>query len=357
MLARSESACQATPWRRELSTAITRPEELLDFLDLDRGLLDAAHAASRNFRLLVPRGYAALMERSNPSDPLLRQVLPVAEELRNPPGFCDDPVGDGAALLTPGLLQKYQGRALLLLTGACAIHCRYCFRRHFAYSKGSAQPDRAEGAIRRLAADSSISELILSGGDPLMLDDTVLAVLIEKLGDIPHLRRLRLHTRLPIVLPSRITDGLCHTLSASRLQPIVVVHTNHARELGADSRRALKQLHRAGALLLNQSVLLHGVNDSARQLAELSEALFACSVLPYYLHLLDRVSGAAHFELDEAVAMRILDRLRMLLPGYLVPRLVREIAGGSYKTPADESTANGIPITRITYGAAAPNDR
>jgi len=318
-------------WQQALSTAITCPEELIGVLDLDQGLLPAARAAAQRFGLLVPRDYVALMAPADPQDPLLRQVLPLAEELLRPPGFSADPVGERAAVRTPGLLRKYQGRALLLLTGACAIHCRYCFRRHFPYGENSARLDGAAGAVRRLAEDPSIREVILSGGDPLMLDDDSLAILIDKLGEIPHLRRLRLHTRLPIVLPPRVTDRLCHILGASRLRPVVVVHTNHARELGAAARSALERLRNTGILLLNQSVLLRGVNDSAHRLAALSEALFECAVLPYYLHLLDRVLGAAHFEPDEATAVRLLDQLRTLLPGYLVPRLVREIPGEPYK--------------------------
>jgi EF-P beta-lysylation protein EpmB len=316
-----------------LAAAITRPEELLNTLELDPKLLPAARAAARRFPLLVPRGYAALMQRSDPNDPLLRQVLPLAEELWDTQGFCADPVGDHASLRAPGLLQKYQGRVLLLTSGACAIHCRYCFRRNFSYGKDRVGSALATGAIDQIARDTSIREIILSGGDPLMLDDRALADLVRRLGRIPHLRRVRLHTRLPIVLPSRVTDGLCRALSTSRLAPVFVMHTNHVRELGVASRSALEQLHNAGITLLNQSVLLRGVNDDAQQLAALSEALFECSVLPYYLHLLDRVSGAAHFDIDQTIAVQILDRLRRLLPGYLVPRLVREVPGGSYKIP------------------------
>jgi len=312
--------------------AITCPEALIGVLDLDRGLLPAARAAAKRFGLLVPRDYVALMTPADPQDPLLHQILPLAEELRSPPGFSTDPVGERAAVCTPGLLRKYQGRALLLLTGACAIHCRYCFRRHFFYGENSA---RLDGAVRRLAADPSIREVILSGGDPLMLDDDSLAILVGRLEKMPHLRRLRLHTRLPIVLPCRVTDRLCHILGTSHLRPVVVVHTNHARELGAAARSALERLRNTGVLLLNQSVLLRGVNDSAHRLAVLSEALFECAVLPYYLHLLDRVLGAAHFEVDEATAVRILEQLRTRLPGYLVPRLVREIADEPYKIPVD----------------------
>lgn len=315
--------------------AITRPEELLRSLGLDPELLPAIRAASRQFCLLVPRGYVALIEHGNPRDPLLRQILPLADELRNPTGFCADPVGDHAALRTPGLLQKYQGRALLLVTGACAIHCRYCFRRHFPYTIGSALPDRAASAIAQLAEDPSISEAILSGGDPLMLDDPALSALVGKLAAVPHLKRLRLHTRLPVVLPSRVTDALCHTLTASRLKPIVVVHANHARELGEASRQALARLGGAGILMLNQSVLLRGINDCPNRLSDLSEALFECGVLPYYLHLLDKVSGAAHFDLDPPSATRIMDQVRARLPGYLVPRLVREVAGHRCKDPVE----------------------
>jgi L-lysine 2,3-aminomutase len=335
MVARSQADCQAAPWKRELAGAITRPEELLDLLDLDPELLSAAHAAAVTFRLLVPRGYAALMTRGDPQDPLLRQVLPLGDELQDPPGFSTDPVGDHAALRTPGLLQKYQGRALLLVSGACAMHCRYCFRRHFPFGELSLGAHHVAEAITRLGRDSSINEVILSGGDPLMLDDHALADLVARLEEISHLRRLRLHTRIPIILPSRTTDRLCRTLRESRLRPVLVVHTNHARELGAETRTALEWLRLTGAVLLNQSVLLRGVNDDAQRLAELSEALFECDVLPYYLHLLDKVSGAAHFDVDEATAARLLDRLRRLLPGYLVPRLVREVAGEPYKTPVD----------------------
>jgi len=356
MVARSEAGCQSPQWKRDLSAAITSPEELLDLLDLDPGLLPAARTAATRFRLLVPRGYAALMARSDPEDPLLRQVLPLAEELWDPPGFCADPLGERATMRSPGLMQKYKGRVLLLVTGACAIHCRYCFRRHFPYREGSTRTDRVLSAVDWIGRDSSISEVILSGGDPLMLDDPALADLVARLNRIPHLRRLRLHTRIPIVLPSRITGDLCRTLNGSRLQPILVVHANHARELGAESRCALEQLRTAGVTLLSQSVLLRGVNDDVYRLAELSEALFESAVLPYYLHLLDRVSGAAHFDREESVAARIMDGLRRLLPGYLVPRLVKEIPGGFYKTPIRDWLSERSPDATTSYNAQAPLD-
>jgi EF-P beta-lysylation protein EpmB len=357
MLARTQSGCQDVRWKRELAQSITRPETLVETLDLDPGLLPAARAASRDFRLLVPSGFAALMERGNPNDPLLRQVLPLADELRNPPGYDVDPVGDRVSVRAPGLLQKYQGRALLLVTGACAIHCRYCFRRHFPYGGSSALPDRATGAVARLAEDPSVTEVILSGGDPLMLDDSAIAELIRSLGAIPRLRYLRLHTRLPIVLPSRVTDGLCAILAESRLKPIVVVQVNHARELGGESRRALASLRNAGAALLNQSVLLRTVNDSEQQLADLSTALIDCSVFPYYLHLLDRVRGSAHFDLEGTKAARIMDRLRARLPGYLVPRLVRETAGQPYKVPVGPPTGGHESVGRIDDGTEVTKGR
>ncbi|MCU0835749.1 MAG: EF-P beta-lysylation protein EpmB [Chromatiaceae bacterium] len=332
-LSRSQSAGEDGAWRGELVRAYTHPQDLLDALRLDHGLLPAAIAAARHFRLLVPRGFAALMTPGDPQDPLLRQVLPLGEELAAYPGFGLDPVGDLAAARAPGLLQKYQGRALLIATAACAVHCRYCFRRHFPYASEATLSDRAAAALARLAQSPEVREVILSGGDPLMLGDAALADLIERLAAIPHLRRLRLHTRLPIVLPSRVTTALCGLLSGSRLTTVLVVHANHPRELGAAARDALARLRRAGLPLLNQGVLLRGVNDDVDTLAELSEALFAAGVLPYYLHLLDRVAGAGHFEVPEAEAVDLVRTLRARLPGYLVPRLVREEPGALSKIP------------------------
>jgi EF-P beta-lysylation protein EpmB len=313
--------------------AYTRPRALLEALGLDPALLPSAEAAARGFPLLVPRGYAALMRPGDPHDPLLRQVLPLGLELEETPGYSADPVQDARARGAPGLLRKYAGRALLVVTGACAVHCRYCFRRHFPYADGALNHDRDRAALRAIAGDPSISETILSGGDPLTLDDGPLAGLVRALEAIPHLRRLRLHTRLPVVLPSRVTLALCRLLAESRLGIVVVVHANHARELGAETRAALADLRAAGTTLLNQSVLLRGVNDDAEVLAELSEALFVGGVVPYYLHLLDRVTGAAHFEVSAAQGARLMEALRARLPGYLVPRLVREVPGAAFKSP------------------------
>jgi EF-P beta-lysylation protein EpmB len=332
MLALSEARRKIPVWKRELSEAFTRPEELLHALDLDSALRPARKAAIQ-FPFLVPRSYAARMTVGNAQDPLLRQVLPLDAELEVHPGYTTDPVGDSLSARASGLLKKYQGRALLVVTGACAVHCRYCFRRHFHYGAGSLIHSREGKALRTVAADQEITEVILSGGDPLMYDDSGLADLISALESIPHVKRLRLHTRLPIVLPSRVTPELCASLSESRLKTLVVVHANHARELSQEVGKALGAFSGTGTSLLNQSVLLRQVNDDAQTLAALSEDLFDCGVLPYYLHLLDPVSGAAHFEVPESKARNLMTQLRRRLPGYLVPRLVKEIPGAAFKQP------------------------
>ncbi|MBK5940736.1 EF-P beta-lysylation protein EpmB [Halochromatium roseum] len=332
MVARTQQRWQTPSWKQELAAAFTDPVALLQALELSPAKLPEPIQRSARFPLLVPRGFAALMRRGDPNDPLLRQVLPLVAEARPAAGFVTDPVGDANAGLVPGLLQKYRGRALLIATGACAAHCRYCFRRHFPYASTGAQSDRLATAIAALERTPDIDEVILSGGDPLMLDDGALAALITRLDDLPRLKRLRLHTRLPSILPSRITDRLCAILSGSRLQVVIVVHINHPAELGRDACLALLGLAELGTPLLNQSVLLRGVNDEVETLAELSEALIATRVLPYYLHLLDPVSGAAHFDVPETKARALVTQLRQRLPGYLVPRLVREQPGEPSKT-------------------------
>lgn len=320
-------------WQAELARAVSDPAELLDMLGLDASLLPAARAAARGFPLRVPRGFVARMRRGDAADPLLRQVLPLGEELDPNPGYLEDPVGDGLAALGPGVLQKYQGRVLLVTTGACAVHCRYCFRRHFPYGEQNPRAGGWTPALEHLRADPSINEVLLSGGDPLALSDARLADLVAGLEAIPHLTRLRIHTRVPVVLPERVDAALLAWLTSTRLQKVVVIHANHPRELSAEVAAALAALRAAGATLLNQSVLLRGVNDSSEVLAGLSETLFGMGVLPYYLHLLDRVRGAAHFDVPEAEALDLHAGLAARLPGYLVPRLVREEPGASGKTP------------------------
>lgn len=316
-----------------LAEAITDPRALVDILGLNPTLADAARLHSRNFRLLVPRGYVARMRYGDSGDPLLRQVLPLADEAVQNPAFGVDPVGDRDARAAPGLLHKYAGRALLVTTGACAIHCRFCFRRHFPYETAAPSRETWQDALEYIGRDTSIHEVILSGGDPLTLLDDRLGALLVAIDAIPHIKRLRIHTRLPIVLPERVDEGLLACFKGLRSTPIVVIHANHAREIDDEVRRALGSLDATGVRLLNQSVLLRGVNDSAKALAELSETLFDAGVQPYYLHLLDRVRGATHFEVDEKHARAVLNELNARLPGYLVPRAVREIAGAPGKVP------------------------
>jgi EF-P beta-lysylation protein EpmB len=318
-------------WQRRLGEAVASVGELLDLLGLEAASVGADGRS--DFPLRVPRSFVARMRPGDPRDPLLAQVLPVAAERRAPPGFTRDPLAEAAASPAPGLLHKYRGRALLVLTGACGVHCRYCFRRHFPYAEHRDRDARA--ALAYVAAEPSIEEVIVSGGDPLALADERLAALAEAIAAIPHVRRLRLHTRMPIVLPERVDDALTAWLAASPLQKVVVVHANHPQEIDGEVAGALRRLGATGATLLNQAVLLAGVNDAAATQRELGETLFAAGVLPYYLHLLDRVAGAAHFAVDEAAARRIMAELTASTPGYLVPRLVREVPGAPAKVPVD----------------------
>jgi EF-P beta-lysylation protein EpmB len=330
MITRSVAPRQPAAWQIELAQAISDPRQLLQVLGLTQAGL-VLRAPARHFSLRVPRGYVARMRPGDPDDPLLRQVLPLDAEDQINPGFGKDPVGDLAALAGPGVLHKYQGRALVITTGACAIHCRYCFRRHFPYAEAQGHGADWAPVLDYLARDDSIEEVILSGGDPLALSDSRLAVLSAGLDRIAHLQRLRIHTRLPIVLPERVDADLLGWLGATRLKLVMVLHANHAQEFDTGVDIALARLRDAGVCLLNQSVLLRGVNDSVDTLRGLSMRLFEAGVLPYYLHLLDRVQGAAHFEVPETEARALLLELAGHLPGYLLPRLVREQAGAPAK--------------------------
>lgn len=320
-------------WQRELAQAIHDPRELLTVLGLPVELLSPAQRAAQSFSLRVPRGFVRRMRRGDPNDPLLLQVLPLGVELDSHEGFSFDPVHDLGHRAAPGLLHKYQGRALLIATGACAVHCRYCFRRHFPYADEAALGAQWQQALAHLRADSSISEVILSGGDPLSLGDHRLQRLTDDLRDIPHVRRLRIHTRYPVVLPERIGERFLRWLRGLPWPAVMVIHCNHANEVDTQVTAACARLRAAGITVLNQSVLLARVNDSTDALVDLSEKLFAAGVLPYYLHLLDRVQGAAHFEVPESRARELVREMRSCLPGYLVPQLVREIAGEPSKTP------------------------
>ncbi len=332
MITKPDSSRQPAVWQRELAASQIRPAELLAALELPADHPQLAPAAQRGFPLRVPLSYRKRMKPGDLHDPLFRQVWPHADEALPHAAARRDAVGDLTKARGGGVIHKYHGRALLITTGACAIHCRYCFRRHFPYSDQLASRDQWREALAILAADPSITEVILSGGDPLSLTDDKLGSLIEGLDAIPHLRRLRLHTRQPIVLPSRVDAALLAWLRGTRLQTVTVVHVNHAQELDQEVGEALRQLKSTGTMLLNQSVLLRGVNDSVATQVNLSEALFDCGVLPYYLHLLDPVIGAMHFDVPIEEALQLMKLLSAQLPGYLVPRLVREMPGEPGKT-------------------------
>ncbi len=323
----------AEDWRLAWRQSLTDPHQLLARLGLADRAGDLLPAADTGFALRVPESYLRRIRPGDAADPLLRQVLPAAAELEAAPGYDHDAVGDLAASRAPGVIHKYQGRVLLIATGACAINCRYCFRRHFPYGQELAARDRWRAALDYIAGDDSVQEVILSGGDPLSLATGKLAEFTDALADIGHVRSLRLHTRLPIVLPERVDPALLAWLERLPWPVTVVVHANHGNEIDSATANALHALRDHGAQLLNQSVLLAGVNDSVPVLEELSWRLHQAGTLPYYLHLLDQVAGAAHFHVDAGTARQLHARLRLRLPGYLLPRLVREIAGEPAKTP------------------------
>jgi EF-P beta-lysylation protein EpmB len=323
---------QAPHWQHELRDAFSRPADLLEFLQLDPAHPLLRYEELQHFPLRVPRSFAQRMRKQDPHDPLFLQVWPGTREADDVPGFTLDAVGDLHKLKAGGLIHKYHSRALVVATGACAVHCRYCFRRHFPYSDALAARNHWHEALQQLRADPSIEEVILSGGDPLSLSDDKLAEFALALDDIPHLRRLRIHTRQPIVLPSRVDERLLGWLTRSRLTPVMVLHVNHPNELNDEVKTALDPLRNSGVHLLNQAVLLKGINDSVETLAQLSEKLIDFGVLPYYLHLLDRVKSAAHFEVQEIEGLMLMRELSTRLPGYLLPRLAREEAGAPSKT-------------------------
>jgi EF-P beta-lysylation protein EpmB len=316
-----------------LTQTITKPEALIDALGLDAHLLPGARAANESFALRVPAPYLSRIRPGDPNDPLLRQILPLREELEDQPGYVSDPLEEGAARRAPGLLQKYSGRALLITTAACAIHCRYCFRREYPYAEQVSEDGaRWSAALDEIANDPGIEEVILSGGDPLSLSNARLTQLTDALAAMPHVKRIRVHTRQPVVLPARVDEGLRDWIAGIRQPVVFVLHVNHSNEIDDDVRAACARLRGAGAMLLNQSVLLAGVNDDVDTLQRLSVTLMDAGVLPYYLHLPDRVRGTAHFDVAEKRAKGLVAALTARLSGYLVPRLVREIPGAPSKT-------------------------
>ncbi|WP_237059308.1 EF-P beta-lysylation protein EpmB [Microbulbifer sediminum] len=331
IIAREEASGRR--WQDEMADLVTDPAELVRLLGLDPKQLPDALRAAGGFALRVPRPYLRRMRPGDPQDPLLLQVLPGAPELEPAAGFSGDPLGEAHANPVPGVVHKYRGRLLLIAAGQCAINCRYCFRREFPYGDNHLSRTQWQGALEYIRGQDGLREVILSGGDPLVLNDRQLARLAGELAAVPHLDKLRVHTRLPVVAPSRITDELLAWLAGTRLKPVLVLHCNHANEIDGEVRAGLQRLRAAGVTLLNQAVLLRGVNDSVAALSALGEALFDSGVLPYYLHQLDRVRGAAHFEVDDETALELVRGVREQLPGYLVPRLVREIPGERSKTP------------------------
>lgn len=315
-------------WPKLLRTAYRDVDQLLQRLQLQAAQLPVDRA--NGFELRVPEPFVARMRCGDPTDPLLRQVLPMLAERNLTAGLSEDPLQEQDALATPGLLHKYDGRALIISTGACAIHCRYCFRRHFPYSEHG--PRHYQTLLAHVAADQSIREVILSGGDPLALSDAVLAELLEQLAALPQVSRIRLHSRLPVVLPQRVNEFLVTLLTGLSVPVVMVIHANHANELDPGTARALAALRHSNITLLNQSVLLAKVNNNAQALVDLSEALFAQGVLPYYLHMTDAVQGTAEFLVEEAEAVSLYRAITAKLPGYLLPKLVREIPGQQAKS-------------------------
>jgi EF-P beta-lysylation protein EpmB len=332
MIPQTPSVLPSQNWQTDLANAIKNPEELLAQLGLTDRLVSINPVTLKQFPLRVPQSYINKMRHGDPLDPLLRQVFPLIDEAIDEQHFVTDPVGDQLAITSPGLLQKYNGRALLLTTGACAIHCRYCFRRHFPYNESNPLASQWQQTLSALQQDTAIDEVILSGGDPLALSDLKLSNMVTELEKIPHLKRLRIHTRLPVVLPNRINNDLLTWLNTTRFKVVMVIHANHSNELTSVEAVALKALADANVQLLNQSVLLKGINDTVTTLATLSEKLIEMGVLPYYLHLLDPVAGASHFDVSEETGIALISQLREKLSGYLVPRLVREQQGKTSKT-------------------------
>ena len=330
MITLSEQNGQPNSWQKDYASAITSLSELMEILELPPlppDKLQNALKADRQFKLKVPLAYLECIEKGNPNDPLLRQILPVEEENIITPGFVQDPVGDLNASALPGLIHKYKKRILLVTTPACAIHCRYCFRRHYPYQEASANGFEFQAAIDYIRSDSEITEVILSGGDPLSLADAQLQRLLTEIEAIDHIRTVRLHTRLAITLPSRMTPALKSLLTNRRFKTVMVVHCNHPNEISPQVNYRLSQFANSQISLLNQSVLLAGVNDEVETLAKLSDKLFESGILPYYLHMLDPVEGASHFIVNQESAIKLMKKLQKILPGYLLPRLVKEIPG------------------------------
>ncbi|WP_199508413.1 MULTISPECIES: EF-P beta-lysylation protein EpmB [unclassified Psychrobacter] len=320
-------------WQTQLSEAITSVDELLAHLDL------SAHRADvyvpQHFKLRVPHGFVAKMRVGDINDPLLKQVLPDTQEQIAVTGYVSDPLSENTQNPIKGLLHKYQSRVLMPITGACAIHCRYCFRQHFDYNANMPTVQVGDEIVDYIRAHADVNEVILSGGDPLSISNRRLFAWLDVLEGLPQIDTIRLHTRLPVVIPERLDEALLARLQASRCQIVMVIHCNHANELDAHTASYLQRAHAAGITLLNQAVLLAGINDSLEAQVNLSKKLFSKNVLPYYLHILDKVAGAAHFDIEESAAIKLYWEVLAALPGYLVPKLVKELPNKPFKVPVD----------------------
>ncbi len=334
MIPLSDSTWESQSWQTLLSNTITDVNQLAELLQLDITQLKALlPSETESFHLKVPMPYLKRIKLGDIHDPLLKQILPLAVEYQDSPGFTLDPLNENAANKLPGIIHKYANRILLTLTGTCAIHCRYCFRRHFPYDSNQISNQKWETIVNYLKNQPQVNEIILSGGDPLILNDKYLTKLLQNIALLPQIKRLRIHSRLPVVIPQRITDRFVQLLAESSFKSILVLHINHPNEIDAQLRQRLAKLHDQKILVLNQTVLLKNVNDHPETLANLSEALFVNHVMPYYLHLLDKVKGAAHFAIDEDTARKLYGELLSLLPGYLVPKLVSEAPNLTSKYP------------------------
>jgi len=333
MITRTIATCQTQEWQKQLSEAFTSVKSLLEYLKIPKEKFPHWSQAEKDFPLRVPRAFADKMCAGDIHDPLLRQVLPIHEETLSVPGYSDDPLMERDANPTKGLLHKYRSRVLVILGSACAIHCRYCFRRHFPYQDNGLSQQEFNDIVQYVSRFPEVNEVILSGGDPLISSNSRLKRLIDALEAIPHVDRLRFHTRTPVVLPDRIDDEFISLVENTSLQVVMVLHCNHPQEIDPTFTQAMARLKHAGVTLLNQSVLLKGVNDNAQTLTQLSEALFKAHILPYYLHLLDPVAGASHFDVEESIGASLINDLLTSLPGYLVPKLVREEANQPSKSP------------------------
>lgn len=333
MIPRTVPTWQIKSWQDELKELIQDPAILLHRLQLGSEWLAPALNASRQFPLRATESFVSRIRPGDPNDPLLLQILPLGQELEAAEDYVADPLGESGFTPVPGLVHKYRSRVLLIAATQCAINCRYCFRRHFPYAEHQLSRPEWQPALDYLRNATEVNEVILSGGDPLSLGDRQLAWLVQEIGDIQHIKRLRIHSRYPVILPSRVTPDLLEAVRHPRLRTLMVMHCNHPQELDPDVQDAVARLLNFGIQVFNQTVLLKKINDNSRILATLSESLFDAGVLPYYLHLLDKVAGAAHFAVDENQARTLYGELLTLLPGYLVPKLVRETPQEGSKTP------------------------